>query len=108
MKSLGQREQIRTVAERWKFNYCQVGTWVVTQKGDDTKAIYEELLKLDLETCSIIEVEALVGSDRWVRMQECHECAQKRWACLDIGGTVLCSQCMYRGLGVALGMGGGR
>ena len=97
MKLITIRSQILEVANRWKAQY--VGG---KHEQADKIAIYANLLKLDLATCSAETVAATIGNDSWACAQECYECGGHFDAVLQIGQepdyesatTYLCHGCI--------------
>jgi hypothetical protein len=69
--------------------------------------VWESLAVVDEDVNSAAGIERVVGDDRLVHPHACTECGLMFWRCVEFpGGTVLCSGCLYHGLGAALGVGG--
>lgn len=106
MKLLTEAEQVCTAAQRWREQHEQPGgCWVTLQDGRSSRDVYENLIGLRADTAA--DVEAIVGNNRLVHPHACAECGLMFWRCVEFpGGTVLCTQCLCRGLSAALGVGG--
>jgi hypothetical protein len=97
MKLITIRFQILEVAKRWKSQY--VGG---KHEQADKIAIYANLLKLDLTTCSAETIASTIGNDSWACPQKCYECGGRFNAVLQIGQepdyesatTYLCIGCI--------------
>lgn len=85
MKLITQRDQIRTVAARWKEQYCRrafspaanavIDFWSRTYLHHSTEEIYNKLVALDGETATPADIAAIIGNDTWVRIShQCSEC----------------------------------
>ena len=97
MKLITQRDQIRTVAARWKEQYYHqrfhpltnrlVSHWSTTYSHDSTEAIYNKLAALDGETATAADIDAIVGNNSWSSVgYHCSECdTQPTDAILQIG-----------------------
>lgn len=88
MKLITQRDQIRTVAERWKAQYHErkfdpatnqvADHWSSTYKHDSTLSIYQKLAALNGETATPADIEAIIGNDTWGKLSyRCTECNAK-------------------------------
>ena len=99
MKVITIRDQIRSVADKWKQQY--VG---VKYEQPDKLAIYLSLLKLDLDACSAKDVADVIGNDSWACAQKCYECDEYHDIVLQIGAepdyesstTWLCAGCVAK------------
>lgn len=97
MKLITQRDQIRTVAERWKEQYCRrafspaanavIDFWSTTYSNESTEAIYNKLAALDGETATAADVDAIIGNNSWSSVgYHCSECdTQPADAILQVG-----------------------
>lgn len=101
-----ERDEIRTVASRWRAQYRHGdGTWVPTMFGDSEKT-YTDLIALDLETATPDDIAAVIGNTSWVDMicDACHE-EVRAVALFDVYGEYsfrLCKACLTQA-GEALG-----
>ena len=77
------RERILSICDRWQARYRHPdGTW---QSGlGDWAEVYERLRALDLRTCSVEEVEAIVGGTKWTRWL-CDGCGALATAVVQVG-----------------------
>ena len=66
MKLYTERDQIRTVADRWANQYQN-------STNEQLKLITYKLRALDLETVSVQEIIEIIGNDSWTRLV-CTEC----------------------------------
>lgn len=69
MKLITAREQIRTVAERWKKQYGPAHNAARKWHVD----ILHSLKSLDVETATNEDVAAIIGNTSWI-ISECDEC----------------------------------
>lgn len=99
IKHLRLRDLIKTVADRWKSHYLREGGWYVG--GGDKSVIYEDLLKLDLETASSKDVADVIGNDSWTNLECCHCSAYvdeviflNGVASSEYGGSMFCRVCI--------------
>lgn len=103
MKLITSRDLIRKVPERWKAQYCNGGQWGNTLVSGSTKAVYEALVALDLETATADQVAAIIGNESWSRNM-CNECGQNVDAVVEIGQppdyesatAYACGPCLYK------------
>lgn len=82
MEPYRMRDQIRTVAERWRqqYEHPQSIHW-----SRDRKAIYSKLLALDGETATQADVAAIIGNPAWIKPHRCCECGLEVWDIILMG-----------------------
>jgi len=97
MKLITQRDQIRTIAERWKGQYCRrafspaankvIDFWSRVYICDSTEEVYKKLAALDVETATPADIDAIIGNDFWGKLgYHCNECdAEPPDAILQVG-----------------------
>lgn len=68
MHEISQRQLILNVCNKWRKQYEPFD-----KHYPDKRTIYENLKKLDLETCSAKDVADAIGNSTWTRMT-CSEC----------------------------------
>jgi hypothetical protein len=99
MKLMNEREQMRTVAQRWAAVYSRGGSYAADAKK---RRIGEELAALDAETSTAADVAAIVGNGSWVCKNTCHECKAETWDAVEVGETpdyesstaTICADCL--------------
>jgi hypothetical protein len=83
MKFETMRDQVRTVAERWRDTYK---TYRVAAEGFvNVDGIQRGLNALDAETATAVDVAAIIGNSSWVCAPKCDECNEHSWSCVEIG-----------------------
>lgn len=100
MERLTERDQVRTVACRWRAQYG------ASSHGDRTVRVADELDKLNTETATAAEVAAVVGSKSWVSENTCDECESRTWDAVQLGQTpeyesrtaTICRDCLRAAL----------
>ena len=75
MKFLNERNQVRTVAARWK-QQCH---------GTAYQPIGPLLAALDPETATAEDVAAIIGHYSWVNSGQCNECGVRSWQLVQLG-----------------------
>lgn len=81
MKLLNERNQVRTVLERWERQYGTSDRPRAAHKPE----VRAKLAELDLETATAADVAAAIGNDSWVKPQRCDECGAVTWNAVEIG-----------------------
>lgn len=71
MKLINQRELIRGVAKAWREAYSDA------RYGADKATIGRKLAKLNGETATAAEVEAIIGNPTWTNVPTCDECGKE-------------------------------
>ncbi len=71
-----ERDVIRGVPKRWRAQYPE-------NKGDK-HAIWVALKRLDLETCTAADVDAVIGNGSWTRI-DCDGCGNKVDTAVTVG-----------------------
>jgi hypothetical protein len=71
---MNEREQVRSVASRWKSQYPQDVEVLGDERSDD---IFAKLEQLNLETATAQDVAAIIGNPSWVCPQRCNECEKR-------------------------------
>lgn len=81
MDLLAERNQVRTVASRWRSQYGS-GTY-----GNDKRRcmVGDELAALNTETATAADVAEIVGNGSWVKKNTCHECNAETWDAVQVG-----------------------
>lgn len=64
------RETIRNVPFRWREQYYRAGQW---RYDSENERIYNELVKLDLETATPADIAAIIGNFSWTDLK-CYNC----------------------------------
>lgn len=106
-----ERDEIRTVAKRWKLQYPK-NMQLASQEFSDS--IYEKLLALDTETATAKDVADIIGNDGWIEISKCDSCSKESWNMATIGNIdtfesalachtdepiiTLCEECLTRAL----------
>jgi hypothetical protein len=102
MELMNERNQVRTVAKRWRAQYGE-GTY----PGDKRKRMVgAELAALNAETAAAADVAEIVGNDSWVCINACHECGAKTWDAVEVGlppdnesyTATICGDCLRAAL----------
>ena len=108
MRIVELREEIRSVRERWRRNYSTYSRghrFPMAAGGLTVGDIAAALSRLDLETCSVADVDAAIGRSGWAELK-CDECntPQERVVRLgdepdyDVRWQDLCGACLSRAL----------
>ena len=102
MELLSERNQVRTVANRWRRQYG-AGTY-----GGDKRVrmVGNELAALNAETATAAEVAEIVGNGSWVCKNICHECGAETWDAVQVGQppdyesctATICADCLRAAL----------
>jgi len=79
MKLETMRDQVRSVAKRWRMQYGS------GKYGKDKQKVLHALDGLDAETATVEDVTAIIGNDSWVGAHQCHECGAKTWRAVELG-----------------------
>lgn len=103
MKLLTEREQVRRVAEEWRW--CWPNAALRLPSGVVVGEISQRLAALDPETATAADVEA-AGAKGYVEPHKCHECGEKSWDCVKLGGlpdyldctATICEGCLRKAL----------
>ena len=103
MKLLSEREQVRSVAEEW--GWCWPNAALRLPSGVVVGDISQRLAALDPETATAADVEA-AGAKGYVEPHKCHECGEKSWDCVKLGGlpdyldctATICEGCLRKAL----------
>lgn len=99
MKLITQRNLIKNIAKMWKQAYCnKKNGWQTLLIRDNTKDIYDSLLKLDLNTCSNEDVSNIIGNCSFTLIV-CDECRRGVKEVVQIGekedfGSRTCDLCL--------------
>ena len=80
MKLETMREQVRSVANRWRTQYCNA-----SRHGVDRQEIQRKLDALDVETATDADVNAIIGNSSWAAPHQCHECGVSTWDAVELG-----------------------
>lgn len=102
MELLNERNQVRTVAERWRAHYGE-GTYGADKRG---RAVGRELAALDPETATAEQVAEIIGNRSWVGQNTCHECGAQTWSAVQLGEppgyesrtATICANCLLSAL----------
>lgn len=100
MKSCTEREQVKTVAQRWRNASRYI------RASANRQAIQQALDALDVETATAADVAAIIGNNSWVAPSECHECGAETWNAVECGQepdyesctATLCENCLRAAL----------
>jgi hypothetical protein len=121
VKLLSERNQVRSVAERWLRQYKRWyrghGYVWYDWPGDPGRGerIHEGLLALDVETATAADVDAVIGFAKgWVAPESCYECGDRSWDVVQLGEepeyeshtAYICGSCLRKALGLVSGDGG--
>jgi hypothetical protein len=91
-----QRDMIRRIPEQWQLAYRE------KLIGDrNCKDTYEKLRKLDLETCSDVDVARIIGNFAWTSLR-CDGCGNQCDAVVHVGeepdcessSAAICKECI--------------
>jgi hypothetical protein len=107
MRVISVRNKIREVAREWAEHHRTYGYHesVVETLGKVNAEICRRLAEIDPETATAGEVVAIMGNERWVRPEKCHECDGVFDAVIEIGAerdaydsatTCVCLGCLER------------
>lgn len=99
MKLITIRSQILDVVKAWEAQYLGKDSWWVREGPHET---LEELKKLDLQTATAADIEAIIGNNSWACPQQCDECGNYFDVVVQIGKeldyenttTNLCKDCV--------------
>jgi len=105
MEIITKRDRIRTVPSRWYDQY-QPFSCDNYRLGDlklFKKEIYDQLLKLNLETVAEEDITKLVGNPSWTSMQ-CDECHEEVDILIRLGNEEIdiCPKCLAKAVGMML------
>ena len=100
MKLITERQQIRDVAKEWEAIYKY---YPETSEFTETT---EKLKKLNVETATAMDVEAIIGNNSWCCPSTCDECGLDYDVVVKVGenpdyeGTTinLCEGCIKKAL----------
>ena len=100
MKIKNERDEVRTVAERWKRKYGADG---------GVRGVEGRLLALNVESATAADVAEIIGMPGWVAPWECGECGVKSWDCIQLGEepdyesatTEVCLPCLRKAVFLA-------
>jgi hypothetical protein len=70
------REDIRTVAQRWRDQYFKNGHWTGIVSGSSL-AVYNKLKALNVAVAMPEDVAEAIGNESWVMPEQCGECGGK-------------------------------
>ena len=73
MKRITTRDEIKTVAERWKNSYKCEDQWYGPK---DSEEKYKKLLALNVETAIPDDINDIIGNYAWTRLI-CNECEKE-------------------------------
>lgn len=101
MKLLTEREQVRRVAEEWRW--CWPNAALRLPSGVVVGEISQRLAALDPETAPAADVE-VAGAKGYVEPHKCHECGRESWDCVRLGGlpdyldctATICEGCLLK------------
>jgi hypothetical protein len=104
MKLLSEREQVRTVAKRWRDSYPDPEFRL--RDGRIVGEIAARLDALDPETSTAGDVAAAMGNRGWVIQRPCDECGEYSWSCVELGEepdyesctATICEGCLRKAL----------
>lgn len=94
-----EREQVASVARRWKAQYFHGGKWSFTNSGASS-GVYERLVALPSDATAS-DVAAIIGNDSWIG-HRCDGCGKTSLDAWQIGDepdyeshtVTLCRRCM--------------
>ena len=81
MKIETMRDQVRTVAARWKEAYQTQNLPYYFDKAE----IQRKLDALDVETATDKDVATTIGNGTWVSPGYCGECKTEDWSAIQLG-----------------------
>ncbi len=97
MQILNERNQIRSVAARWRATYGS-GSYGADRRGI---AVGDVLTSLDVETASASDVVQIIGNESWVGIPKCDECGDDSWDIVQVcesSPVNLCKGCLQAAL----------
>ena len=105
MKLLSEREQVRSLAQRWRKRYPDPGFRLLG--GRTAGEVAAKLAALDPETATAEDVRA-AGVNWVVAPQRCDECREESWDCVELGEEPdyesctarICEGCLRKALGL--------
>lgn len=80
MKLETMREQVRSVAQRWRTQYSNF-----SRRSADQQEIQRKLDALDVETATDTDVTEIIGNSSWVEPKYCNECGVRTWDAMELG-----------------------
>lgn len=94
MRLINTRQLVLSVAARWAQRYP------LRLPGTYEAQVFQALLALDLNTATVADVEALVGTDTWTTIV-CDQCRRRVSCAIEVGAeldaesrtAVLCRAC---------------
>ena len=94
MKPLDERSQAREVLARWRSQYP-----LKSPLRERFLSTENRLAALDTETATAADIEAITGNESWCQPQECEECRESSWMCVELGHEefrqlTICRQCL--------------
>lgn len=92
MELMSERNQVRTVADRFQRAYRNPALvcWDNTTAGEKQA----QLRALDPETATAADVVAIIGNGSWVEPKECGECGAIGWDAVELGNPERASVCV--------------
>lgn len=103
MRDLSESAQVMAAAEAWRAKYEQPNGWAVRQDGTSAKDVYEALCALG-SNATAEDVALLTGDAGLVTRRQCQECGVRAWACVLVADRVACMGCVYKAVGVLIGV----
>lgn len=108
MRLTTEREQVRTVAKRWRSAYAY-GYW---KKDKEKQDILARLEALNVEVATAGDVAAIIGNGSWVEPFTCDECEARSWDVVLLGDEPdhdaryvhACKKCLRKALRLASGI----
>lgn len=84
MRVVTKRELIKGVRNSWREQYQREICDLTNPRHHDRAAVDDALFRLDTDTCSEADVDAVIGVKGWVR-NECDECHRDMDTLVRIG-----------------------
>jgi hypothetical protein len=77
MKLITKRDIIKSIPGKWEEQYLYGLDFFDTDEDiENEELIYNEIMKLDIDTCSEKEINDIIGNDSWSSL-ECSECGKR-------------------------------
>lgn len=111
MKIRTQRQLIQAVAKRWRQQYQPFKPDAILHGGKTKQEIADALDKLDGDTATAEDVNAIIGNDSWTDLK-CDECKEYVTATIEVGDepdyeshtAELCLNCAEKAAALIRGM----
>lgn len=85
MKLMNERNQVRSVVQRWKKRYPHADGRMNFGDGYTDRSVAEALSTINTETATAADVAKAIGNNSWVSRYQCYECGNHTWNIVELG-----------------------